>query len=142
MQLFWAGDFKLDQEEIISVRVSAKNAKGWSDASSWNVDQDGADVQKVPRMMNPPQAKRNNLASVGQVDLSWNLITDTRRAGGVEGEEIETYVMQWKEKTSGTWEYIVGNPDDDATDLNNLDFATDTGTFEHTDFGTLSLPED
>lgn len=38
MKEFWDGDFKMDQGTYITVRVTAKNVKGDSLPSQWNID--------------------------------------------------------------------------------------------------------
>lgn len=144
MQNFWSGEFELDQGDYISVQVEAQNQKGWSRPSSWNFS--GATVQKVPTMMNPPNAERVDGSGDGDVMLTWNLITDSRRSGGVEDTDAIEYVMQWAEKRElgdgedydeADWTYLLGEPDNDDADANssNADFPLDDqGTFTHDDF--------
>lgn len=38
MKSFWSGEFKMDQGTYITVRVTAKNIKGESLPSQWNID--------------------------------------------------------------------------------------------------------
>jgi hypothetical protein len=85
MTVFWAGDFQVDQGSYIAAVVRAVNSKGPGEFSRWNVD--GAFVEKVPSMMNPPQGIRDE--SNNNVKLSWNEMTSPRNGGS----EIETYVL-------------------------------------------------
>lgn len=67
MESFWSGDFQLDQGTFITASIKARNEKGWSVPSRWNID--GAAVEKVPSMMNPPTGNRED--SNTDVSLSW-----------------------------------------------------------------------
>lgn len=58
MSSFWEGEFEMDQGTYIAVTVSAENVKGKSEASRWNTD--GAMVEKIPSMMNPPAGLRDD----------------------------------------------------------------------------------
>lgn len=85
MQSFWSGDFQLDQGTYITVSVRAENVKGWSESSRWNTD--GATVEKVPSMMNPPSGLRDE--SNNDVSLEWKAMASPRDGGS----EVTTYVL-------------------------------------------------
>jgi hypothetical protein len=85
MASFWDGEFALDQGTYITITVRAENDKGWSEYSRWNTE--GAMVQKVPSMMNPPSGLRDEQNN--DVNLEWNKVRSPRDGGS----EILTYVL-------------------------------------------------
>lgn len=87
MSSFWDDEFEMDQGTYIAITVRAKNEKGWSDASRWNTE--GAMVQKVPSMMNPPSGLRDEQNN--DVNLEWNAVKSPRDGGSA----ILTYVLQF-----------------------------------------------
>jgi hypothetical protein len=103
MESFWSGDFQMDQGTYITATVSAENEKGWSEASRWNTD--GAMVEKVPSMMNPPQGLRND--ENNDVSLEWNAMNSPRDGGS----EVTTYVLQFTTDVAGDWTTLLGTDD-------------------------------
>lgn len=90
MSKFWADKWEVDAGDIVTARALAKNGKGWSEASQWNIE--GAVCKKAPAMMNPPAGTRDGQGE-DQVLLEWNLIERVNRSGGVDVAEVNYSLM-------------------------------------------------
>jgi len=131
MTVFWSGEFQVDQGSYIAAVVRAVNSKGPGEFSRWNVD--GAFVEKVPSMMNPPTGVRDESSS-NSVKLSWREMTAPRNGGS----EIETYVLMYAttaDLETDDWTYLLGDPADtadsiDTTWTNEL-MMVDASTYEY-----------
>jgi hypothetical protein len=117
MSSFWSGDFQMDQGTYITASIKAKNDKGWSEISRWNTD--GAVVEKVPAMMNPPEGVRDEAG--GNVDLTWNTMESPRDGGSV----VTTYVLQTSNAPADGWTTLLG------TDDGQNDAAQDVEEYTH-----------
>jgi hypothetical protein len=77
MSMFWSGNWKLDQGQIITVKVVANNARGQGEMSVWNIE--GARVEKLPHLMNPPYGSLDE--KTGEIALSWPALVAPRNGG-------------------------------------------------------------
>jgi hypothetical protein len=106
MQSFWAGKFQMDQGTYITASIEAENDKGWSTPSRWNIS--GAEVQKVPSMMNPPSAKRTD--DQKGIELEWYGVIAPRDGGS----DLTTYVLEYTddaEPSAADWDTLYGTDD-------------------------------
>lgn len=124
MSSFWSGDFQMDQGTYITASIKAKNDKGWSDASRWNTD--GAMVQKVPSMMNPPEGSRDLAGN--DVTLNWNQVIAPRNGGA----DVITYVLEYNLDLDTDWETKFGGE-------NQATVPVGTTTYTHTNAGSEKL---
>jgi len=120
MNSFWVGDFQMDQGTYITATISAKNEKGWSESSRWNTQ--GAVVEKVPSMMNPPEGVREENNS--DVSLTWNGMVSPRDGGSA----VTTYVLEHSATGTDGWTELVG--------ASNVSTAT---AYTHSSAGTEKL---
>jgi hypothetical protein len=102
MSMFWSGNWKLDQGQIITVKVVANNARGQGEMSVWNID--GAHVEKLPHLMNPPYGSLNEETS--EIILTWPAVF-TPRDGGTP---VTSYHIEYRYDLDpqDAWQELVG----------------------------------
>jgi hypothetical protein len=89
MATFWnPATFNFAFNQVVSFRVSARNARGWGPTSLPNTQ--GVAVKTVPKFMNPPQ--RDPATNDKQIMIFWTHITSEEHTGG---SAILSYGLEW-----------------------------------------------
>jgi hypothetical protein len=105
MSVFRGATYLYILQDLIKVRVSARNVVGWGSTSTPNTS--GATVRDVPAAVTTPLKGAGT--SESQIEVDWAALTATTDTGD---SPILSYYLEWDKGTSGpqTWYDLVGFP--------------------------------
>ena len=102
MPILTAAPYSYLLDDLIVVRVSARNAMGWSNVSPLNTV--GATAKTVPQAVSTPIRGIETRAT--KIQTNWTALTTAAETGS---STILSYHLQWDQGTN-TWVDLVGHP--------------------------------